>query len=377
MLKKSILILGAVLLALAFYQIFNAAERSGGASAVSVSVRGAVKNGIDLSYSDIAKMKGSTRRVKFYNEKNEYAVSCEMEGVALCDVISAAGGVAKKADDGFDRELDMFVVVRGASGRSAVFSYGEIFLSGARDSVFISRSARQIFPHKHEDLKPFGFYMNEWRQAPRSYDIDFKNCASCHNGKDERPVYFPKGICAVAVFDRSPARLIEDVSSIEVCQIAARKIVPEKDRDNMWCDAAAFVREGGSSSEVSAGSLIGCARAVITEDTVGLGKGFHGRIAFEGYDMAAVLKNIPGGPAAADIGRSYAVFTAADGYRSLFSGGEIFDHANGTNLLLVDRQDGKDLQKGDGRFRAFIRGDYFIDRSVRSVKEIYYNTLSE
>ena len=371
MAKWIVFLTGAVLIIFSFVRIDFSADHGG--SGVALTIKGAVKNETVLTHKDISKLKSSLKRVKMYNDAKEYAGSCEMKGVNLCDILSFAN-ISKRSDDGFDRELDMYVVVRGGSGRSAVFSYGEIFLNGEPGSVFLTESARNIFPHKHEDLKPFGFDMHKWTGAPASYNIDLKNCAACHNGKDEKPVYFPKGFCVYASFDRSSARFIEDVRVIEVCQIAGRKIAPEKDKENMWCDSPVFSAADKTTSEISAASLASFPRASYTENTVGMGKGFHGRIAFEGFDMAPVLKNKCAGDI--DIARSYVVVTAADGYRSLFSGAEIFEHANGPNLLLIDRQDGKDLQKGDGRFRAFIKSDFFIDRSVRSVREVYYNIIN-
>lgn len=371
MAKWLVFLTGAVLIIFSFLRIDFSMDHGG--SGVALTVKGAVKTETGLSHRDISKLKSSIKRVKMYNDAKEYAGSCEMEGVNLCDIL-ALSNVSKKSGDGFDRELDMYVVVRGGSGRSAVFSYGEIFLNGEPGSVFLTKSARNIFPHKHEDLKPFGFDIHKWIEAPASNNVDLKNCASCHNGKDQKPVYFPKGYCLYASFDRSCARFIEDVRAIEVCQIADRKIAAEKDRENMWCESPAFNASDRATSEISAAFLAGFPKASCTENTVGMGKGFHGKITFEGFDMAPVLKSKCG--ADIDIAKSYVVVTAADGYRSLFSAAEIFDHAAGPNLLLIDRQDGKDLQKGDGRFRAFIKSDFFIDRSVRSVREVYYNIIN-
>lgn len=371
MAKWIVFFTGVILIIFSFVRIDFSFDH--GDSGAALTIKGAVKNEIVLTYKDISKFKSSIKRVKIYNDAKEYAGSCEMEGVSLCDILSSAN-IAKKSDDGFDRELDMYVVVRGGSGRSAVFSYGEIFLNGEPGSIFLTESARNIFPHKHEDLKPFGFDAHKWIEAPASYNIDFKNCAACHNGKDQKPVYFPKGFSVYASFDRSPARFIEDVRSIEVRQIADRKIAAEKDKENMWCDSPVFNAADKKTSEISLAGLFNMPKTFFTENTVGLGKGFHGRVAFEGFDMAPILKNNCGGDI--DIAKSYVVLTAADGYRSLFSAAEIFDHAAGPNLLLIDKQDGKDLQKGDGRFRAFIKSDFFIDRSVRSVREVYYNIIN-
>ena len=62
--------------------------------------------------------------------------------------------------------------------------------------------------------------------------------------------------------------------------------------------------------------------------------------------------------------------TASDGYRSLYSGGEILLSRLPENVVLVDTEDGKPLFRKSGRLKSVVRGDFFVDRSVRSLSEI-------
>ena len=337
----------------------------------SIKIKGSVKNEIIISETDIAKLALTEKRVKVSGKTGEYLGSYVMKSVNLADLLDKAE-VSKKADDGFDRELDMYIVVRGKDGRSALFSYGEIFLGREKGNVVVTAGARQIIPHKHPDLAPMGFDTKKWIDANDAAKVDLKSCVSCHNGKELSAVYIPSGFCLFSSSDASGARFIEGVTTIEVCQVS-RKIEKEKlakDKNEMWIEKPVLNIFDKNSSELAEGDLKNFAKDAHTSNTVGLGKGFHGTHNYEGKNFADFLK-----PACAkenaDISRIYVLITAADGYRCLFSGGEIFDSVRGANLMLVETEDGKPLKKGDGKYKAFIKEDFFVDRAIRSVSEIY------
>ncbi len=368
--QKLILVAGIMLIIASFVHI--GLPPDGGGEQALLTIKGAVKTGINLGFTDLLKYKSSINRVKTYDAQNRYSGSFEMEGVNLCDIISQ-DNIQKKINDGFDRDLDMYIVVRGRSGKRALFSYGEIFLNNGFDSVILTISARNIFPHKHEDLKPFGFDTQKWNDARESRNLDFKSCAACHNGKDQQSIFFPTGLCVYAAGDITPDRFIEEAYEIEICQIADRKISGAANKDEMWSDSIVIDIFGEKSAEISLNALLTFNRAGFTENTVGLGKGFHGKSSYEGVDMADVISAWCG---AIDRSGGYFVVSAADGYRSLFSAGEIFSRVNGANLFLIDRENNNELSKGSGRFRTFIKSDFFIDRSIRSIKEIHYNKIN-
>ncbi|HPG56807.1 MAG TPA: hypothetical protein PKW98_03220 [Candidatus Wallbacteria bacterium] len=362
--KIIILIFCALIIALSFIKFDITANFGGGSAFI---IKGAVKKETAVSYGGISKLRSSVKRVKIYNEKNEYACSLEMDGVSLQDVLALAQ-TEKKADDGFDRDLDMFVVVRGKNGKSALFSYGEIISAKDMNSITVTKSAKHIFPHKHSDLSQTGFDMNRWTRADGYSSLDTKNCASCHDGKEQKSVYFPEGFCLFAACDASNARFVENITEIEICQAPKMTLTPEKDKENMWCEKPTLIFSGKNTVEITIDGIKSLPKFGHTENTVGMGKGFHGKLAYGGYDMAQIIKNNMQDKT--ETAKMYVLVTAADGYRSLFSAGEIFDSLYGPNLFLADTENEKELQKGSGKFRIFIKSDFFVDRSIRSVKEI-------
>jgi len=341
-----------------------------GTAEISIKIKGSVKKEIALSETDMTKLAMTEKRVKVIGKTGEYLGSYVMKSVNLADLLDMAG-VSKKSEDGFDRELDMYIVVRGKDGRSALFSYGEIFLDREKGNVVITASARQIFPHKHSDLAPMGFDMQKFITAKDSANIDFKSCVACHNGKEQSAVWFPSGFCLFSSMDATGARFIEGITAIEVCQVS-RNIEKEKlskNKDEMWIEKPILNLFDKSTSEVISDNLKNFAGVSYFSNTVGLGKGFHGNHNYEGKNFADILK--PSCEGKIDISKMYVLITAADGYRCLFSGGEIFDSIRGVNLLLVETEDGKPMKKGEGKYKAVIKEDFFVDRAIRSVSEIY------
>ena len=62
--------------------------------------------------------------------------------------------------------------------------------------------------------------------------------------------------------------------------------------------------------------------------------------------------------------------TAADGYRCVFSGSEVFFAPEGKGVMLASRKDGEPLGPASGRYNIVSETDFYIDRSVKMVKEI-------
>jgi hypothetical protein len=98
-----------------------------------------------------------------------------------------------------------------------------------------------------------------------------------------------------------------------------------------------------------------------------LGKGFHGIQEREGYDFGALLASQLSG---VDWRRLCVLISCADGYRSMFSGGEIFGSELPGRHVLVDKENGQLIKDRGGKFKFFPHSDFYVDRCLRSVWEI-------
>ena len=149
---------------------------------------------------------------------------------------------------------------------------------------------------------------------------------------------------------------------------SASRRAKKKDLAEPWVEAPALVLPDGKSVPLTADALKGIARVEGEDDAIGLGRGFRSHSRWAGASLAALLRAKL--PAGTDSGLLFVVVTGSDGYRSLYSGGEVLLSRLPENVVLVDTEDGKPLLKKSGRLKSLPRGDFFADRDVRTVSEV-------
>lgn len=354
----------AVLLALA--AVLGGPARAAGPAA-GVALSGAVKKPQTVAPADLAGLPRHALLAKVAGAAGRYRGTFGVEGVALKDLLDRAV-VAKAADDGFDRPLDLAVVVTGRGGERALFSWGELFLADDAGAALLADRLRPLVPHHHAPVTDPRFVPGSWLGPQARASLDVSGCASCHDGGKLGRIDVPRGLCLVPVRDRDGRRFVEDVVSIEVRQAGFPAPPKKSDGGDPWVEAPSLVLPTGASRALTAEALKGVPRVEGEVDTVGLGRGYRGRSRFGGASLAALLKDAL--PPDADPGLLYVVVTASDGYRSLYSGGEVFLSRLGENIVLVDTEDGKPLFRKSGRLKSVARGDFFVDRAVRSLAEV-------
>jgi hypothetical protein len=94
---------------------------------------------------------------------------------------------------------------------------------------------------------------------------------------------------------------------------------------------------------------------------------------YSGVSLAAVLSyagTILGEEARGQYVNRYVIVSASDGYRALFSVGEIDPYLSNQTILLADKCDGKPLLATEGPWRLIATGDIRHRRWVRSIARI-------
>lgn len=296
-----------------------------------------------------------------------YRGTFETEGVALKDLLEKAE-IAKATDDNFDRPLDLAVVVTGRDGKKALFSWGELFLLGDEGAALLVDRIRPLVPHHHEAIDDARFAAGAWFGVEARETLDVSSCAGCHDGGKLGKIDVPRGACLVPTRDATGRRFVEDVVSVEVRQAGFPAPPRKRDQADPWVEAPALVLPGGKTVALGAKATKPVPRVEGEDDGIGLGRGFRGHSRFSGASLAALLRSSL--PAGTDPGPLCVVVTASDGYRALYSGGEVLLSRSPENVVLVDSEDGKPLFRKSGRLKAVARGDFFVDRSVRNVSEI-------
>ena len=99
----------------------------------------------------------------------------------------------------------------------------------------------------------------------------------------------------------------------------------------------------------------------------GRGRGIHSTQPFSGFYLKEILrkyftvnkKNLQQG---------LVTIAGKDGYRAMYSFSEIMNRNDQSDVLLVPCKEEKD----GGRFRIFPPGDFFSDRAVKAVSDIFF-----
>jgi len=306
------------------------------------------------------------RLVKIADANGKFLASLEVSGYALKDVLERKE--VKKQDDGFDKPMDIFITAKGQGGKSVLFSYGEVFLSDD-EGVILADSARMVLPHRHPPLNVGKNDPTILLDIKRRGSINLDSCVSCHNGDGYDELYFPKGWLLISAQDGFAGRFVEYLTEINIAQVGIKATDTRRSggRDS-FIESPTIVGPDGKNHEFKADDFQKLPRLKMEDAGVGLGTGFRGIRVWEGAPLKGMLQHLV--PQDVDPRSTYVLVTAADGYRSLFSGAEVFCKADEKCVLIIDRRDGKALERGQGQYAMLPRGDFYADRHVRMVKEI-------
>lgn len=252
-------------------------------------------------------------------------------------VIHIMEGVAPKIDktDAFDRPLDMAVIFTSASGRTSVFSYGELTMSDDRFSVTLAFHREPLMPSKD----------------PGSYTRN-KNMENI------------KGLRLICPREPDTSRYLDNVVRMTLASVdTPDHLLPRLQKGKECVSKSIVCISDGNVKPASYENVEMLKQSGWLR--IGHGRGIKGDklAAVSGYSLASFLKeNFPG-----CSGDDFFLAVGCDGYRALFSGREIFFTNAGKTFMLINTIDGK--EPAGGKTVAAV-GDFFVDRDVWGVSHI-------
>lgn len=321
---------------LLFGALFCAAE-SFSASPSILSITGLVKQPLNLTVEDMERFQSIRVQLNEVTETGEYRGVFYYTGVPLRNLLELAS--IEKEETEFSKNVDLAILVRNRHGKQVALSWGEVFYRNP-GGIIVATSATPIMPHKA--------------------------CKHCHNPEDYKPrldqlhrkIGFPK---LVVSSDTYADRSLEEVMSIEVLDL--RPKMPAKKLKKLF--SPEFTIRDTVGKTLTFKDLSPYPRKAIKVKHLGEGKGYHGINKVEGAYFKAILDEAKIVP---DLCKVFLV-SATDGYRALFSYGEIFFNPAGERMIVADRINGQPIEKG-GNFILVQPGDLMADRHVKSIKEI-------
>lgn len=314
--------------------------------APTITIAGLVKHPLTLTMNDLAKFQPVTARINHISGKGSFHGVFNTQGVPLRNLLELAQ--VEKEFSSYTKPVDLAILVRDKNGNKVTLAWGEVFYRNPAD-VTIAYASAPVMPHN-------------------------ANCASCHTSAFTKPytdqlarrVGLPKLVMAK---DFDADRSLEDVVSIEVINLTPKLSATKKKVES---PSPRIVISGLNENPATIFSLPPSPRVSVTMNTVGDGRGFHGRNVFSGVPLSEIMAAVGMKP---DL-QSILVISSPDGYQSSVSWGELILSPQGQRIIIADEVDGKPLEK-NGKFMLVLPDDLAADREVKMVSKIEIFSLKQ
>lgn len=295
-----------------------------------LSVAGEVRGGGAVDLSDLPLRTCLVKEMLWDSHGGEFRGAYRYEGYSLHDIV-AAFPLDKSNAKEFRPVMDAYIEVENADGIKTVFSWGEVFFPAQLHRILIASRVAPVLPEmggeKHE--------LSEHSKLVVAGDLYSERNLS-------RPVKI-----TVRSHPVSP--------------------LTEKGKSPLYSPDITLHLKDGKEEKLAAIPKI-WQEHVLPGIFYGKGMGYHGSEPMEGtYLKEWLLYAIP--PDKEAIRQGLFAIVGDDGYRASFSYSEICNRNDHSELLLKQLPEGED----DGLFRIYVPGDFFIDRSVRAISDIWYS----
>jgi hypothetical protein len=252
------------------------------------------------------------------------------KGYSLFDLLHPFNHEKKNAEI-FRPAIDLYIVIENDKGESVVFSWSEIFHTINPHQVIIATEAAPIVPYRQE----VNYRMSEkWK--------------------------------VVAANDLFAYRTLENPVKITVYSFDKKEYPIDRDYHPMFSPEVSVVLNDTRVNEV----LPIYDKELFTRyysSFYGMGMGYHEATYFQGPRLTDLLDTI------VDVfdpqwNRSGLVcFASVDGYRAIYSFSELFNRTDQIQPIMAVPDNPND----GGFYRIFHPAEFYADRSVKSIKEIY------
>jgi len=264
------------------------------------------------------------------NEKGDQFVGAyRYDGYSLYDILNTRHLNKKNADE-FRPIIDLYVEVENEQGEKAVISWGEIYYPNHRHEIIVATQVARIVPSLTKDL---------WE--------------------------LPKDCKLVVAGDLITERNISRPSKITIKSFPIELKV-EKGKNPIYSPEINLYLENKLNETLYKNP------ENLTDEQLhtifyGRGRGIHSTQPFTGIPLNQFFATKINMTQQA-IRKGLFVFTADDGYRTVFTYSELCNRNDQANVLLICRPE----DTNEGIFRIFPSCDFFSDRAIKAINAIYY-----
>lgn len=260
---------------------------------------------------------------------NKFTGAFRYDGYSLMDILDNIK-VRKSNADEFPSVIDLYVEIENAEGEKVVFSWGEIYYPNNLHKILLASDVARIVPSKTKDL---------W--------------------------VLPKTSKLVCGNDLVTERNINAPSKITV-RSYPKSFKTVKGMTPMFSKGFSII---SGEKELVKISEFGSGLNLSTYNTIfyGRGRGIHSTTPFQGVFLKSMIEKYF--PSTKDnLMTGLFCFAGKDGYRMTVSFSELFNRNDQQEFLLVKTAPDED----GGLFRLFPACDFFSDRAIKSLSEVYF-----
>jgi hypothetical protein len=292
-------------------------------------IEGEVENPGKVDFSKLTKHSIIVKETLLKDDGTDAFVGAyRYDGYSLFDILNDRI-LAKRNADEFKPIIDLYVEIENPKGEKVVVSWGEIYYPNFLHNTLIATEVMRIVPSKTKNL---------WPLPAESKLVVASDLIT------ERNISNPVKI-TVRSYSRSiPVdRDIEPLYSSEIRIYSGDKLVET-------------IKESPKLQPETVHTIF-----------YGRGRGIHSTQPFTGYYLKEIIRNYFTTDRK-NLKQGMLAIAGRDGYRSVFTFSEIANRNDQAEILLVPCKEEKD----GGRFRIFPSCDFFSDRAVKAVSEMYF-----
>ncbi len=261
----------------------------------------------------------------------EFIGAYRYKGYSLFDLLHPFNHDKKNADT-FRPAIDLYIEIANDVGESVVFSFSEIFHTNIPHQVMIATEVAPIYPYRTDVEYPIA---ETWR--------------------------------VVAANDLFAWRVLENPVSVTVRSFDEKEIPIDRDIEPLFSPSIEVMiqNERLTTIEPMKNDL---QRVSYFSNFYGMGMGYHENETFKGYRLQDVFKGKLDMFNPQWNRNGLVCFVGLDGYRAIYSYSELFNRTDQVApILAVPDNPGK-----DGCFRIYHPAEFYADRSVKALKEMYF-----
>ncbi|OFX27637.1 MAG: hypothetical protein A2041_10300 [Bacteroidetes bacterium GWA2_31_9b] len=297
---------------------------------VELEITGEILNPGKVDFTKLTKRNVIVKETQLEGTgKDKFIGAYRYDGYSLFDILNTCV-LNKKNIEEYHPIIDLYIEIENNVGEKVIFTWGEIFYPNNLHRIIIASDVARIVPSKTKDL---------WTLPTNSKLVVGNDLIT------ERNISNPVKITVKSYNKSFPT---------------------EKGMNPMYCNE---VKIFNNNEQIATLNKTPEGLHNVTFNTIfyGRGRGIHSTSPFVGVILNEVLKpyfefnkeNLQKGLFCA---------VAKDGYRVVISYSEIFNRNDQQEFLLVET----DVNENGGLFRIFPACDFFSDRAVKSLEQIYF-----